>query len=100
MTRNRVINHIKSNTVRSLYKANSNIIDSENSLEEEFYAKETQLIIDLVVQKMPPQRKKIFELSRYKGVSNDEIATSLNISKKTVENHLNAALKEIKKALV
>ena len=49
---------------------------------------------------MPPQRKKIFELSRYKGVSNDEIATSLNISKKTVENHLNAALKEIKKALV
>lgn len=100
MTRNRVINHIKSNTIRSLYKANININDSENSLEEEFYAKETQLLIDLVVQKMPPQRKKIFELSRYKGVSNDDIATSLCIAKKTVENHLNAALKEIRKALV
>jgi len=100
MTKNRVLNHIKSNTVRSIYKNSINTEEPSITLEEEFIAKETQLIIELVVQKMPSRKRRVFEMSRYEGLKNEEIATKLNISKKTVENHLNMAINEIKRSLV
>jgi RNA polymerase sigma-70 factor (ECF subfamily) len=34
--------------------------------------------------------------SRFEGLSNKEIADELGLTKKTVENHLNLALKEIR----
>jgi RNA polymerase sigma-70 factor (ECF subfamily) len=73
--------------------------ETEFSIEEEFYAKELELLEQLTVSNMPPQRKAIYEMSRKKGFTNEEIATKLSISKKTVENHLNLALKEIRKTL-
>lgn len=42
----------------------------------------------------------IFRLNREAGLTNAEIAEKLQISKKTVENHLNLALKELKNALL
>lgn len=42
-----------------------------------------------------PQRRKIVEC-RLEGLSNNEIAQRLSISKKTVENQLNRAVKEIR----
>jgi RNA polymerase sigma-70 factor (ECF subfamily) len=38
-------------------------------------------------------------MSRLEHRTNDEIATLLHIKKKTVENHLNLALKELRTAL-
>lgn len=55
--------------------------------------------IRAVVEKMPARRKEIYILSRERGLSNAEIAKKLDISKKTVENHLNLALKEIRDVL-
>ena len=51
------------------------------------------------INQLPPKRKKVYVLSRINGLSNDEIAEKMNISKKTVENHLNLALKELRKYL-
>lgn len=62
-------------------------------------AHDMQLLADMVVSHMPPQRRQVLELSRKAGLSNDEIAQRLNIRKKTVENHLNTALKELRKVL-
>lgn len=55
--------------------------------------------IRAAVENMPSKRKEIYILSRERGLSNAEIAKYLNISKKTVENHLNLALKEIRDLL-
>lgn len=66
-------------------------------IEEEFYAKELSLLIDMAVDKMPPQRRNVFIMSRKEGLSNDEIALKLNLNKRTVENHLSTALSELKK---
>jgi len=41
---------------------------------------------------LTPKRKEIFILSRHEGLSNKEIADKMDISVKTVENHMTAAL--------
>lgn len=61
--------------------------------------KDKEAYIAAVVEKMPEQRRKVFVMSRLENRSNDEIASILNIRKKTVENHLNLALKELRAAL-
>ena len=53
--------------------------------------------LDELVKQMPEQRRKIFQMSREKGLSNDEIAKELNLSKRTVENQLYRAIAFLKK---
>jgi RNA polymerase sigma factor (sigma-70 family) len=45
---------------------------------------------------LPPMRRRIIRF-RLEGLSNKEIADSLSISKKTVENQVNRAVREIRK---
>ena len=69
---------------------------NESSPHDDVVAKDTQLLIDMVVESMPQQRQMIYRMSREQHLKNEEIAQRLGIQKKTVENHLNLALKEIK----
>lgn len=87
--------HVVPLDVDMLTERNSNMA----SPYEEVVAQDTQLLIDMVVDNMPKQRQMIYRLSREQNLKNEEIAQRLGIQKKTVENHLNLALKEIKKAL-
>lgn len=66
---------------------------------EQMEAQNLKLLIDMVVEHMPPQRQTIYRMSRDEGLSNDKIAEQLGIQKKTVENHLNLALGEIHEML-
>ena len=56
-------------------------------------------VIDSVVEQLPPKRQMVFKLSRIEGLNNDEIAERMKITKKTVENHLNLALKHLRVVL-
>ena len=49
------------------------------------------------VSEMPEKRREVFILSRLHGMSHKEIAEKLNVSAKTVENHINFALRELRK---
>lgn len=73
--------------------------EHSSTSEEDFIARELGLLIDEVVEKMPPQRKKIYQLSRLEGLSNEEIAARLNTTKRNVESQLSLALKEIRKVI-
>lgn len=48
---------------------------------------------------LPAKRREVFMKSRFEGLSNKEIAEELGLTKKTIENHLNLALKEIKRKM-
>jgi RNA polymerase sigma-70 factor (ECF subfamily) len=96
MSRNAAINALR-RTGRVTPLSNEYLSKSDStSIEESYYAQEKELIIRLAVCQMPEQRRRIFEMSRYMGMDNQTIATTLNLSKKTVENHLTLALKTLR----
>lgn len=52
--------------------------------------------LEKFVSAMPEQRQRIFRLSKEEGLSNDEIAAQLNLSRRTVENQLYRAISFLK----
>lgn len=101
MARNAVYSHLEHEVLVADYAARKNTqpAPSQDELEELLFAKELKAMIDLSVAKMPPQRKHIYEMSRNEGLSNDDIAQRLSISKRTVEVHISAALADIRKVI-
>ncbi|MDR1331339.1 MAG: RNA polymerase sigma-70 factor [Tannerella sp.] len=69
------------------------------SIEDELYARELGLLIEIVIDRMPSRRKTIFRMSRNEGLSISEIADALNINRRTVENHITKALQDIRHEL-
>ena len=55
--------------------------------------------IDQLVLLLPEQRRKIFELSRFGGLSHNEISERLDISVRTVESQVYKAIKFLKEHL-
>lgn len=49
------------------------------------------------VEQMPPQRRRVFLMSRREALTNKEIASKLSLSEKTVERHITLALSELRK---
>jgi RNA polymerase sigma-70 factor (ECF subfamily) len=45
---------------------------------------------------LPPRQREALALSRFDGLSHDEIATAMGVSPRTVNNHLVAALKTLR----
>ena len=62
-------------------------------------AKELRMVVDLCVKSLPRRQKEVFTLSREKSFTNKEISQKLNISIKTVENHMTKALSTIRDAI-
>lgn len=61
--------------------------------------KELNMAIHEAVEKLSPQRKQIFRLSRMHGLSIQDIAGQLSLSTQTVKNTLSTALTEIRRFL-
>lgn len=65
-------------------------------LQDSLLLKEISDEIISCVDTLPEQCRKVFLLSRGKGLKNKEIALQLNISEKTVEGHISKALAELR----
>ncbi len=75
-------------------------LDVLNKIDSSSFAlEEIEKIIEETLEKLPPQCRKVFMLSRFKELKNREIAEELNISVKVVEKHITRALKSFKVAL-
>lgn len=95
--RNRVLNVLRQDKKSiSLNEIDADSLSADaNSLEEE----ELYNLIQEAVLALPDKCKEVFQLSRNEDLSNQEIATKLNVSVKTVEAQITKALKRIKGSL-
>ncbi|NQV74669.1 MAG: RNA polymerase sigma-70 factor, partial [Bacteroidetes bacterium] len=80
-----IINHL------SLIKT-----EYDYSTEDTVVYNECQHILNIAVEKLPPQQKCVYILSREKGLKYDEIAEQLDISKNTVKAHLKKAVSSLR----
>ncbi|WP_345952823.1 RNA polymerase sigma-70 factor [Mucilaginibacter sp. PAMB04168] len=71
-----------------------------NQTEEAILLNDLQRFTESKIAILPPQQQQIFKLSRNEGLSYEEIAEQLGISKNTVRNHLSSALKTLRKHLI
>ena len=60
---------------------------------------ELKQIVENAIENLPPQRRKVFKLSRFKGYAYKEISDELGLAEKTVEAHIRLAIRDIKKVL-
>lgn len=101
MATNRTVGYMKTmaRRVRIVEKVTGQVTLERNVTEEMLDLKETEEIINKAVEQLPEQQKKVYMLSRQQGLNAEEIAARLDLSPKTVKNHLTEALRFIKEQL-
>lgn len=96
---NHAINYLKreKNIARHHSLIAASLTDSYlHNLQEE---QELKLRIHQEIEKLPKQCAKVFKMSRFDGLKYREIAEQLQLSEKTVENHIIHALKILRETL-
>jgi RNA polymerase sigma-70 factor (ECF subfamily) len=98
--RNGCLNVIKHLNVREEYKRErgqegESVDDGGDTL----IISELQQKIREAIDQLPMERRKVFILSRYDGMTYQQIAEKLDISVKTVENQMGKALKTLREEL-
>ena len=70
-----------------------------NETEDAVLLADFQRQTETLLATLPPQQRLVFRLSRYEGLTHEQIAEQLQISPHTVHNHLTAALKTLREGL-
>lgn len=99
--RNRCLDWLRRNKleVRLQYYLVQNTQSIRNTTEQQVEYRYSSRLIDEAIQTLPSQRKVIFELKHMAGMSYEEVAETLKISKNTVRNQMISALKTIRQHL-
>ena len=100
-TRNSCLNYLARLRMKSRYQ--QAILQANglpDSFDEDLYIpSEMKARIDAAIDKLPPQRKKAFVMHRFEKKTFAEIGRELNISPKTVDKHIELALKDLRAEL-
>ena len=66
---------------------------------QKLYNDDLRASLDAAIESLPPKCREVFRLSYIEDLSNREIGEQLGISPRTVENHMYAALKQLRRKL-
>ena len=90
MTRNFVADAMKKRAREILGKKELGRITSmeSNHTDEIIFLKENEQLLREAIEKLSPQQQVVYKMSREQGLKHAEIAEQLNISDRTVKNHL------------
>lgn len=95
--RNKCFDYLKLEKIHRLHKETIKQTSSEIDEDEDKISEiELQEKIAIAIGKLPEQNQLIFRLSRLEGKTNQEIADTLGLSKRTVETHISNALKKLR----
>lgn len=72
---------------------------AQDDIDQQLGLAELRSIIDKAMEELSDQKKQIFKLSKLDGLSHDEIADLMQLSKSTVKNHLSETLKHLREHL-
>lgn len=99
LTRNTIFNHSRDNFNKDFYKIT--ISDAYNlkgdDVVEDIIAADIAKHINNLIEQLPLRQKEVYKLSRVEYLSYKEIAQLLSIEPKTVERHINEAIKHLRK---
>lgn len=95
IARNIIYNMFRRAVVKQQYGEYLKASPEYTSLEKEVHLGDLKKSLNEGISKLPTQQREILML-KTKGFSNDEIAQLLDISKRTVEAHLNKAYKTLR----
>lgn len=98
IARNRILNYFRDVDINEKAKQimTQQINTEEDTIDSQIIYSEYQKILQEAISHLPPQRQKIFNMSRIESMPHKEIATELGISVNTVQEHISEALKFIK----
>jgi RNA polymerase sigma-70 factor (family 1) len=97
---NACMNYINQRSIQEKHIRNIDLErNDEENLENEINSVELQNRIFNLIEALPPKCKRIFKMNRLEGMKNEEIAVSLNLSKRTVETQISKALKILRNKL-
>lgn len=98
--RYQVLNYLQKEIIRNNYKAGLSTEETySDSTLDQIYLKELDRVIENEIDQLPDKCQHVFRLSRQENLSIKEIAEKLEISTKTVENHLTKALRILRISL-
>lgn len=97
--KNRSINYIKKNKLVTVFDEQIDTL-SDFEADHSLLEKEQLIIIQQIMNDLPSKCKQVFAMSRIDQLSNNEIASLLDISIKTVEAQITKALKIFRKKLI
>jgi RNA polymerase sigma-70 factor (ECF subfamily) len=97
---NKSLNYIRDQKIKFSDEEQYPVVKSKQpSVTQQLEADELQLRIDEAIDSLPERCRVIFVLSRFEDMSYSEIADSLGIAVKTVENQISKALRLLRVAL-
>ena len=101
MVRNYALNHErqKKRHVSEDVEADHPSVHFDILADEKLDAAHLQARIRVWIDQMPTRRREAFILSRYTGLSHEEIATLMDLAPKTVNNHIVLALQYLRSQL-
>lgn len=98
LSKHEVLNHLRD---RKVYTQVERLVMAEQPYEavtdQTMDLKELDDRIRKFIAAMPEQRRKVFLLSRYRGMGNKAIAELMGLSVRTVDRHINLALTSLRK---
>jgi len=98
MTRNRILNMLSHSKIVSDYASAIKNYEQPSYPKTDELIREKQLsaIIEAEINALPPRMREVFVLSRYKHLSNKEIAARLGLSEHTVADQIKKSLKTLR----
>ncbi len=98
--RNRALNYLRNRKIRWNEPESLEAVDIPTpSAQQQMEGREIQAIIDAAIDSLPEKCRVVFVLRRFEQMSHHEIADTLGISTKTVENHMTRALRLLRQKL-
>ena len=95
---NRCINVLNKIKREQAFRADSDILPDEGYELQQIEENELKMRLYAAIEKLPDQCRRVFEMSRFEELKQQEIADKLGISIKTVKNHITLALKQLSKS--